>query len=212
MAMSKPLRQGRPGDRPLVAFDFDGTLTHRDSFLGYLVWRAGPWRFWSSLPGLAPDGVSWLRHRDRGTLKAAFVSRYLRGASRNDVERSARAFATEHSATLLRPDALRRWQEWRMRGARLVIVTASPEIIVAPFAHRLGADALIGTRLAFDIDDRVAGPLVGRNCRGPEKVARLKAMFGDDVRVAAAYGDSDGDSEMLAFADEAGMKVFGERP
>ena len=210
--MSEPLRQGQPGFRPLVAFDFDGTLTYRDSFLAYLSWRAGRWGFWSGLPALAPNGVSWLRDRDRGRLKEAFVTRYLKGAGRQDVERSARAFATARSASLLRPDALHRWRDWRQRGARLIIVTASPEIIVAPFAHGLGADLLIGTRLAFDADDRVAGTLAGLNCRGAEKVARLKAVFGDDVRLEAAYGDSDGDLEMLALADEAGMKVFGERP
>ncbi len=192
--MSEPLRQGAAGFRPLVAFDFDGTLTYRDSFLAFLFWLAGPWRFWS------------------GLLKEAFVTRYLGGASRRDVEKAARAFATECSASLLRPDALRRWREWRDRGARLLIVTASPEIIVAPFAHGLGAEALIATRLAFDADDRVAGTLAGPNCRGAEKVARLRAMFGEDVRLEAAYGDSDGDVEMLALADEAGMKVFGERP
>lgn len=209
--MSEALRQGRDGFRPLVAFDFDGTLTYRDSFMAYLSWLAGPWRFWSGLPGLAPSGVAWLRDRDRRRLKEALVTRYLKGARRQDVERAARAFASERSAELLRPDALRRWREWRARNARLIIVTASPEIIVAPFAHGLGADALIGTRLDFDADDRVAGTLAGPNCRGPEKVARLRAMFGDDVRLEAAYGDSDGDLDMLALADEAGMKVFGER-
>ncbi|MEI9963622.1 MAG: hypothetical protein WDM92_01850 [Caulobacteraceae bacterium] len=31
--------------------------------------------------------------------------------------------------------------------------------MVEPFARRLGADALIGTRLAFDAHDRVTGRL-----------------------------------------------------
>jgi phosphatidylglycerophosphatase C len=43
-------------------------------------------------------------------------------------------------------------------------------------------------------------------------VSRLKAAFGEDIRLEAAYGDSDGDREMLALAEEPGMKLFGERP
>ncbi len=137
---------------------------------------------------------------------------FLRGLPRAELEAQATRHAATCSRRLLRPDAVRRWKDWQNRGARLLIVTASPEITVAPFARGLGADLLIGTRLAFDADGRVAGGLDGANCRGPEKVARLKAVFGDDVRLEAAYGDSDGDLEMLALADEAGMKVFGERP
>jgi phosphatidylglycerophosphatase C len=40
----------------------------------------------------------------------------------------------------------------------------------------------------------------------------LRAAFGADLRLAAAYGDSDGDAEMLVLAEEKGMKVFGETP
>ncbi len=204
-------RQGPERFRPLVAFDFDGTLTHRDSFQDFLAWRAGPVAYALGLARLAPRGLAWIGHRDRGRLKGAMVARFLGGAPRIELAQAAQRFAAARARTLLRPDALRRWRHWQAEGARLIIVTASPEILVAPFAHGLGADTLIGTRLAIDGEDRLTGALDGPNCRGPEKVARLRAAFGPDVRLEAAYGDSDGDREMLALADEAGMKVFGER-
>ena len=94
----------------------------------------------------------------------------------------------------------------------MVIVTASPDIIVQPFARGLGADHLIATRLAFDSEDRVAGMFDGRNCRGPEKVTRLQAVFGPDLRLRAAYGDTSGDREMLKIAEEPGYRVFKESP
>jgi phosphatidylglycerophosphatase C len=97
-------------------------------------------------------------------------------------------------------------------NARLVIVTASPEILVWPFARGLGAEALIGTRLAFTASDLASGELDGPNCRGVEKVARLREKFGEDVVLDAAYGDSDGDIAMLSLAETGGMKVFGGRP
>ena len=94
----------------------------------------------------------------------------------------------------------------------MIIVTASPETLVAPFARGLGADLLIGTRLAFDEADRVSGRFDGPNCRGEEKARRLREVFGPDVRLEAAYGDTSGDTEMLAMADEAGFKVFQATP
>ncbi|HEY2178247.1 MAG TPA: HAD-IB family hydrolase [Caulobacteraceae bacterium] len=198
--------------RPLVAFDFDGTLTCRDSFVAFLAWRFTPARYGIGMLRLAPAAVAFLFHRDRGRLKAALVREFLTGESRQDLARRAERFAASHARRLLRPDAIRSWKMWQNQNARLVIVTASPEIVVAPFARGLGAEALIGTRLVYTASDLASGELDGPNCRGPEKVARLREVFGDEISLDAAYGDSDGDTAMLALAEEAGMKVFGERP
>jgi phosphatidylglycerophosphatase C len=76
----------------------------------------------------------------------------------------------------------------------------------------LGADALLGTELVFDAEDRVSGGFAGPNCRGAEKVRRLQAAYGPDIRLAAAYGDTSGDTEMLEIADEQGFRVFTGKP
>jgi phosphatidylglycerophosphatase C len=207
-----PARKTGAVFRPLVAFDFDGTLTWRDSFTTFLAWRAGARRYATGLARLAPAAATWLVHRDRGRLKAAVVREFLAGAARCELEAEAQRFAGGQARRLLRPDALRCWQEWQARGARLVIVTATPETIVAPFAHGLGADALIGTRLAFDADGRATGSLDGPNCRGDEKVARLRDLFGAGMVLEAAYGDSDGDSAMLGLTDQPGLKIFAGKP
>jgi phosphatidylglycerophosphatase C len=199
-------------DGGVVAFDFDGTLTVRDSFMAFLRWRVGQARYNKGLARLAPSALAYLGHRNRGRIKAAAVREFLAGTPREELEAQARAFAEAMAPRLLRPDAVRTWRRWRSQRAKLVIVTASPDLIVAPFARGLGADALIGTELAFDDRDRVAGSFAGANCRGAEKVRRLHAMFGPDLRLTAAYGDTGGDREMLAIADEAGYRVFHETP
>jgi phosphatidylglycerophosphatase C len=212
MGIAEPARQSDDLLRPIVAFDFDGTLTWRDSFTAFLAWRMGAARYGLGLARLAPAAILYGLHRDRGRLKAAAIGQFLGGLPRDELEADARRFAARCSARLLRPDALGCWGGWRSQGARRIIVTASPEILVAPFAQDLGADDLIGTRLAFDADGRVTGALEGANCRGPEKVARLRAALGVDVRLEAAYGDSDGDRDMLALAKDARLRVFRQRP
>lgn len=199
-------------DDPIVAFDFDGTLTIKDSFTAFLKWRTPPGRWVLGGLRLVPAALGYLVHRDRSRIKAAAVREYLRGVTRERLEADARRFAELYSRSLLRPDAVMAWKRWRDEGVRLVIVTASPELVVAPFARGLGADGLIGTSLAFDDQDRVIGTFASPNCRGPEKVARLKAQFGPDLRVRAAYGDTTGDTEMLALAQEPYFQVFTGRP
>jgi phosphatidylglycerophosphatase C len=196
----------------VVAFDFDGTLTIRDSFTAFLKWRAGPARYATGIARLAPALAAYALDRDRGRLKAAAVREFLKGVPRERLEAEAKAFAQEFSRQLLRPDAVAAWKRWRAQRVRVVIVTASPDIIVAPFARGLGADVLLGTKLAFDETGRVRGTFETPNCRGAEKVRRLKAHFGDDMLLRAAYGDTSGDREMIAAAEIKGYRAFSARP
>ena len=212
MGISPGSRQTQGPYRPIVAFDFDGTLTVRDSFTAFLRWRAGPRAYATGRLKLAPAALLYLFDHDRGRLKAAAAKVFLGGMTRDEIAAEARAFAEEYARKLLRPDALRVWRGWQAQGARTAIVTASPDILVAPFARGLGAEALIGTPLEFDADDRFTGRLAGTNCRGPEKVRRLREVFGEGMRLEAAYGDTDGDREMLAVAAEQGFKVFRGTP
>ena len=195
----------------IVAFDFDGTLTTRDSFTAFLAWRAGPIRYALGLLRLVPELARYAFLHDRGRLKAAAVREFLSGLTPRTLGEAAEAFAAAKITTLLRPDALATWRRWKDTGAQMLIVTASPEAIVEPFARRLGADSLIGTRLKIGDSSRITGPLDGENCRGPEKVRRITAQFGTQV-LAAAYGDTDGDREMLAMASVRGYRVFKGKP
>jgi len=212
MGIQADSRQEQGPFRPIVASDFDGTLTTRDSFTAFLRWRAGAGRYVAGLTRLSPAALLYLINRDRGRIKAAAARTFLGGLSRNEIAAEAREFAESHARKLLRPDAVRTWRKWQAAGARLAIVTASPEITVAPFARGLGADVLIGTRLDFDEQDRFTGKLDGANCRGPEKVRRLRETFGEDMALEAAYGDTSGDKEMLAITEGGGMKLFRGTP
>ena len=212
MGSGKAFHQSPAPGQLIVAFDFDGTLTIRDSFTTFLKWRAGPVRWLGGLIQMVPAVFAYLSDRDRGRIKVASVREFLMDADRKALETEAERFAADIWPRFMRPDALATWEDWGRRGAHRVIVTASPETTVAPFARRLGADNLIGTRLAFDDQDRVLGTFVGGNCRGEEKMQRLRAVYGPDMVLAAAYGDTSGDAQMIAAAQEKGYRVFSGRP
>jgi phosphatidylglycerophosphatase C len=169
-------------------------------------------RYFAGLVRLLPDLAAYVVNRDRGRLKAAAAARFLGGMPAERLAAAAETFASQHAQAMLRPDAIQAWRNWRARGALMVIVTATPDTVVHPFARGLGADRLIGTRLQVDAAGRITGRFVGENCRGPEKVRRLRETFGEDVILAAAYGDTSGDREMLQLAEVKGYRVFRGRP
>ena len=192
-----------PG-RTVAAFDFDGTLSRRDSLLPFLQHVCGANRLYRALGRTAPGVAAGLvRGRlDRDAAKDAVLVRLLAGRRWADVAAEGERFADLLLAGRLRQDTLARAEHHREQGDELVIVSASPAVYLAPLGARLGFDAVLATRLEVDPDGVLTGRMEGRNCRGPEKVARLEAWLAGDRPRVVAYGDSSGDRELLARADE----------
>ena len=191
--------------RPLAAFDLDGTITRRDTLMPFLLRAVGRDRAYRALLAsflpLAGAVALGGGHRDRA--KAAVLQRALAGVPRSPLAETAESYAEYVVGSGLRPDVRSRVDFHRREGHELVLVSASPELYVAPIGQRLGFDAVLATRLEVDGDDRLTGRLLGANCRGPEKVLRLREWRGGSLELAFAYGDSAGDREMLALAETA---------
>src|SRR5450830_1804436 len=86
MGIVQDLRQSTANGRAIVAFDFDGTLTIRDSFTEFLRWRVGPGAWALGLVKLAPALAVYAKDRDRGRIKAASVREFLHGVDRQTLE------------------------------------------------------------------------------------------------------------------------------
>jgi phosphatidylglycerophosphatase C len=121
----------------------------------------------------------------------------------SDLEAAAEDFAKAAMATRLRPEVVASLQAHLAAGAAVVVVTASPELVVAPIARQLGPVPVLGTRLEVDDDGRLTGRLLGPNVRGQEKLRRLTEWLADSgSSMRWAYGDSPGDQELLDAAPE----------
>ena len=57
----------------IVAFDFDGTITARDSYTAFLRWRAGSWRYWVGMVRLLPSAVTVLGLQLSGLLGGTVI-------------------------------------------------------------------------------------------------------------------------------------------
>ena len=187
----------------VAAFDVDGTITTRDCVVPFMRRISGARRIIPRLT-LRPDRLlPVLAGRDRDGLKALASAAAFRGQRYEELCAAGASFADMVHARWLRSDTLETLQRRRDAGDRTVLVSASFEVYLRPLAHLLGVDDVLATRLHV-ADGIATGGLDGPNCRGPEKVQRLHEWLGDRSSVhLVAYGDSAGDREMLADADEA---------
>lgn len=193
----------------VAAFDFDETLTKRDSVVPFLRRFTTTSRFAASLLPHAPRLLPLAARRDRDRLRALATQIVFTGRSVTEVDAAARSWGVQIAESGLRADTVARLQWHLEQGHRVAIVSASYEQYVRVVADVLGGDAhaveVLATRLHI-ADGVCTGRLHGSNCRGPEKVRRLEAWLSDrgwtrDDVVVHAYGDSTGDREMLAWAD-----------
>ena len=199
--MSVPCEPG-PDDFVVAAFDFDGTLTKRDSLLPFLASVRGTATVGLAMARLSPQlGRMALGRGDRDSTKEQLVTRLLAGFPADELHAAGIRYA-DHLATRLRPDVVARLDWHRDSGHELVLISASPTVYLAPLGAQLGFTTVLATRLDIGPDGRLTGRLDGGNCRGPEKVTRLRAWLRDRTPTEVwAYGDSAGDDELLAFAD-----------
>ncbi len=189
-------------DRPALAvFDFDGTLTRRDSLVGFLVHVSGTRAARAFLAEARPLLRAARHDHARDAAKAAVVARALAGLDVDEVHDVARHYAHRLVENGMRADVRARLEWHRAHGHALCIVSASLEPYLSVAAERLGVQHLACTRLEVGDDRRLTGALVGSNCRRAEKVTRLRMLLDPDGFEMWAYGDSRGDTELLAIAD-----------
>ncbi len=189
----------------VAAFDFDGTLTNGGSVFGFLSELAGRPAVVAALLALAPKLAAAALaggHRADRTKEELF-QRVLAGSPAERVEDVAAAYGRDHLDRHVRNDVRDRLDWHRRRGDQVVIVSASPDLYVRPAGDHLGADGVVATRLEVS-DGVLTGRYEGANCRGEEKVRRLRLWIGNlgsgPDRVWS-YGNSRGDLDMLRTAD-----------
>jgi HAD superfamily hydrolase (TIGR01490 family) len=196
----------RTAPKPVIAaFDFDGTLTKSDTLLPFLRFVSGNVRFGRGLGVLLPIVMQYLAgHVANDRVKEAFLTTFLKGRRIDEIHALGEAFAAHRLATSLRAGSLDLLAQHKQQRHSVVLVSASLDVYLRPWARAMGVDHVLSSSLEIDAQGRVTGALHGPNCYGPEKVRRLRALLGvRDAYILYAYGDSKGDWEMMDEADHA---------
>jgi phosphatidylglycerophosphatase C len=147
-----------------------------------------------------PLALATVGRGDRDHVKALFARRVFAGRDGVRVAELGRRYAADKIAAWLRTDTLGRLRWHQRQGHAVALVSASFGEYLRPLGESLGIEQVLCTELVRDGEGRLTGELVGVNCRGPEKVRRLQAVFPEKPSEIWAYGDSSGDDAMLAWS------------
>jgi len=188
----------------VAAFDFDGTVTYIDSFFVFLLVSVNAFRLIFGMLRLFPTFIGYLLGRmTRPMVKERLLTEFFAGVPQEELDRLAERYALGALNRIVRPQARDRIQWHQQHGHACYLVSASFEFYLLPWAKQQGMTGVIASRYEVE-EGKITGKLKGVNCRGSEKVRRLTQELGDlDHLCLYAYGDSDGDREMLAAADHA---------
>lgn len=190
--------------KKIVAFDFDGTLTTKDTFPLFVKFAVGRARFLKGFLLYSPLLVLMkLGLYPNGKAKQKVFSHFFKGMSHSDFEKLGQDFA-DRIDNIVNPHALSTLKRHSTDGDKIYVISASIDEWVRPWCMRNGASMVIGTQVEIDANGLLTGRFRSDNCYGKEKVDRLLAIEPDrSGYFLCTYGDSKGDHALLAFADKA---------
>lgn len=169
-------------------YDFDGTIYDGDSTVDFFLFalKSNP-SLIRYVPRQACGFLLYgLRRINKTKLKEYFFS-FLSGM---DAEKWAEDFWNQNQYRIYK---------WYLDQQKPddIIISASPEFLLKPICRRLGIHHLIASKV-----DSETGKFVGENCRGQEKVQRLKSEYNTN-HIDSFYSDSLSDLPLAEIADKA---------
>jgi HAD superfamily phosphoserine phosphatase-like hydrolase len=192
--------------KTLVLFDFDGTLTKKDTFFQFLCFSKGAssviMMFLGNLHSIL---FYFVRLISAEELKRRLFNYHFKGSNKAELETTGDLFSIYMNKTAsFRKDIMEKLNTYKRESADIYVVSASIGIWVHPICKSLGINAIC-TEIEFEAMV-FNGKFATKNCNGIEKANRIRAEV--DLKAYSkiiAYGNSKGDKEMLAMANDAFM-------
>ena len=189
--------------RTIAIFDFDGTLTTKDTLLEFIKFACGKKAFYigfflhSPLLILMKLGLypNW-------KAKQKVFSWFFKGVPYTTFAKYGEDFA-EIIKMMMKETTLFILRKHQSEGADIYVISASVDEWVCPFCSQLGVKNVIATQIETDCKGMLTGRFSSPNCYGKEKVRRfLEVEPSRSEYYLYAYGDRRGDKEIISFADK----------
>lgn len=194
--------------RRIAFFDFDGTITTKDTLLEIIKFQKGVVYFYIGFILYSPILIAFkLKLISNSWAKQQILKFFFANNKFADFQAECNLFADRILPGLIRPKALKEIRDLKNLNTEVVIVSASAENWIKNWTDSLDVK-LISTILESK-NGKITGRIEGKNCHGVEKVRRINALYDltqyDEIY---CYGDSPGDRPMLSLGTASFYKPF----
>jgi phosphatidylglycerophosphatase C len=194
--------------KKIAFFDFDGTITTKDTLLEIIKFQKGKTSFYFGFilntHWLIAYKLNWLSNN---TAKQKILTYFFAGTAEGVFQAKCDLFAENIIPGLVRPGALSEINQLRSKGFEIVVVSASAGNWIRKWTNSFSLQ-LIATKLEVK-NGLITGRIDGENNHGEQKAMNIKQRWNlDEYAEIYAYGDSSGDKPMLDLATKSFYKPF----
>ncbi len=192
----------------LALFDFDGTITAKDSLPDFIQYAVGRVAYWTGLLKLSPMLAAYTFGMiPNHVAKERLIANFFTGWDEEQFQQTADQYSLQQLDRIVKPEAIERMRRHQAQGDRVVVVSASMESWLKGWCRGNNVE-LLATCLEIK-DGKLTGKFATKNCYGIEKVNRINEAYTlSDFSIIYAYGDSRGDREMLEIATVKHYRKF----
>lgn len=183
----------------IALFDVDKTIIAKDSMFQFVLYglKRKPFSFYLLFP-LVIHSIFYKLKWIKAERAKSYYFRFINDMKEQDLE----LFFHTMIKPYIYPEALLEMRNKKEAGYHILLVTASPYAYMKYFNQLDEVDGVIGTNL-IKRGEQFTHMIEGNNCKGEEKVVRIKSYLKDkgmviDYDHSCAYSDSDSDMPMLS--------------
>ncbi|MGH8049983.1 MAG: HAD family hydrolase [Arenimonas sp.] len=186
----------------LALFDFDGTITTRETFVDFINLAVPTKKLLLGKILLAPLVIGYkLGLVSVHTIRWAVAGIGFRGMTKTAAENAGAKFCNEFLPTVIREHAIEKMQWHKAQGDTVVVVSGGFDLYLKHWCQQYGVELICS---ALEVaNGKLTGRYLGEQCVGKEKTRRIHEQY--DIKSFAmvyAYGDTREDLDMLNIADK----------
>lgn len=193
----------------IAVFDFDGTITTKDSFLDILIFAFGYKKFLAGIFYLLPDLLAYFSNKISAHIaKEKAFSYFFKGFTELEFNKLRDNYFFSRLNRIIKGEALEKIKWHKEQGHKLVIISASIDNWIRSWALENGFEKVIATVPEVK-NGFLTGKFKTKNCNKEEKAKRFLMEYPNrEDYCLYVYGDSRKDNWLFDIADEKFYRKF----